>query len=39
MKTKILWFVIGFITCLLLTVKLIGQNKGYEEHQKIVALQ
>ncbi len=36
MKTKILWFVIGFVSCSLLSVNLLGQNKGYEEHQKIL---
>jgi len=36
MKGKILWFVIGVITTSLFTVKLLGQVKGYEEHQKVL---
>lgn len=36
MKNNIKWFVIGFITCSLLTIKLLGQVKGYEEHQKVL---
>mmetsp|Transcript_3064 Transcript_3064/g.4491 ORF Transcript_3064/g.4491 Transcript_3064/m.4491 type:complete len:88 (-) Transcript_3064:212-475(-) len=36
MKNKVIWFVIGFITASLLTMKLLGQVKGYEEHQKVL---
>lgn len=36
MKTKITWFLIGFVTCSFLWVNALGKNKGYEDQQKIL---